>query len=93
MAPTVSTCGRLAGYSSGLPAVRLLPAAATTTEPEPIAYAIIASNNWTLVCEPRLRLITLGPFRIAASSPLMTSPALIPSPNGLASQTRSAARG
>ncbi len=85
--------GRLAGYSSGLPPVRLLPAAATTSEPELTVTATIASSSGFCTGEPRLRLMTPGPFLIAASRPSTTSPTVMPVPSGLASQAWSVACG
>src|SRR6266511_288181 len=93
IAPAVRTWGRLAGYSSGLPFVRLLPAAATTSDPERTVTATIASSSEFLTGEPRLRLITPGPLWIAASSPAIPAPTVMPPPNGLASQAWSEACG
>ena len=85
-APTVRTWGRLAGYSGGFPFWRLFPAAATTSVPAAWVTATIRSISGFLISEPRLRLTTPWPTWIAASRPRMTSPAVIPSPDGLASQ-------
>ena len=45
IAPTVSTCGRLAGYSSGLPCSNSLPDAATGTAPALTARWICCSSR------------------------------------------------
>jgi hypothetical protein len=89
----VSTCGRLAGYSRGLPWERSFPEAATTSEPLPNAMFTIASSSGSREFEPRLRLMTPVPRRRAVSMPARTPDTEMPGPVGLASQICSAAWG
>jgi hypothetical protein len=52
VAATVSTCGRLAGNSAGLPASNSFPAAATGTIPRPTARWIASYSTRHEVLEP-----------------------------------------
>ena len=72
---TVRTWGRAAGTLGRLPFARSFPTAATTSEPVPKAALTMSSSTW-LRGTPRLRLITPGPLRMAASSPA-TTPAVV----------------
>ena len=92
VAPTVSTCAKLAGYESALPCSRSFPAEATISWPAPKAFRIACSSIGSRSKPPRLRLITPGPRFRAAVRPAISSPT-VSCPAGLASQSWSLAWG
>ena len=69
-APTVSTCGMLAGYPSGLPWSPSLPDAATISVPFRDCFVDrLLDQRAPCRSEPRLRLTTPGPLFAAARIP------------------------